>query len=222
MRSRSLTKEKKMENDIKNFLDFLKNTNWYTYCNNCIELTRLMFSCKLAGIEWRNGVTGSEINFKFPMAVEHKVGEGLVWTDEQYGAQKGYKYIYVNKTFDDKKMYHIMNYVSSRRVKIDIQLSKEEFLDFLKNTNWYTKCYNWTEWYRLMLVCELADVKWCDGDIATSYIPSYKTPPVYLEYTVGDGMSFRDDVSTCDESTEPHKYIDVKEFIDNYRLKELL
>lgn len=211
-----------MENDIKKFLDFLKNTNWYTYCNNCIELTQLMFSCKLAGIEWRNGITGSEIDFKFPMAVEHKVGDGLVWTDEPYGAQKGYEYIDVNKTFDDKKIHHIMNYVSSRRVKIDIQLSKEEFLDFLKNSNWYTKCYNWTEWYRLMLVCELADVKWCDGDIATSFIPSNVQLPFYLECTIDKGMRFRGEPSTYDVSTKSFKYIDVKEIIDNYRLKELL
>lgn len=211
-----------MENDIKKILDFLKNTNWYAYCDNCIELTRLMFSCKLAGIEWRNGITGSEINFKYPMTVEYKVGEGLVWSDEPYGAQKGYQYIDVTKTFDDKKMLHIMNYVNNRRIKINIQLSKEEFLDFFKNTNWYTKCYSWTEWYRLMLVCELADIKWCDGDIATSFIPSNALLPFYLEYTIDKGMCFRSEVSTYDESTISHKYIDVKEIIDNYRLKELL
>ena len=219
MRSKTLTEEKKMENDIKKILDFLKNTNWYAYCDNCIELTRLMFSCKLAGIEWRNGITGSEINFKYPMTVEYKVGEGLVWSDEPYGAQKGYQYIDVTKTFDDKKMLHIMNYVNNRRIKINIQLSKEEFLDFFKNTNWYTKCYSWTEWYRLMLVCELADIKWCDGDIATSFIPSHKTTPVCIEYTVDKGLRMGDDK---DDISVLHKYIDVKEIIDNYRLKELL
>lgn len=98
----------------------------------------------------------------------------------------------------------------------------KKFLDFLKNTNWYTKCYNWTEWYRLMLVCELAGVKWCDGDIPTSFIPSNAQLPLYLECTIDKGIRFRGEPSTYDVSTKSFKYIDIKEIIDNDRLKELL